>query len=150
QLTLIEHWDGATWSVVNSPNRTAIQNFLTGVACVSASDCWAVGAYRNGSMSQAVFETLIEHWDGTSWSIIQSPNANAAKDNRLFGVTCASTTDCWSVGQYRDSTDSSQPLQTLIEHWDGTSWSIVTSPNDVASLLSGVACTSASDCWAIG
>src|SRR2546428_2610934 len=38
------------WSIVNSPNGrpTPTDNFPSGVICVSASDCWAVGYYLNG------------------------------------------------------------------------------------------------------
>jgi hypothetical protein len=54
--TLIERWDGTSWAVVASPNTTdaggnAYPNFLTGVTCVSASDCWAVGFSKIGRAS---------------------------------------------------------------------------------------------------
>src|SRR5207237_9351609 len=42
---------------------------------------------------------------------------------------------------------------TLAHHPSGAAWSIVTSPNASAThdnVLSGVTCTSASDCWAVG
>jgi hypothetical protein len=36
-----------SWSIVSSPNASPPnpENFLQAVACVSASDCWAVGYY---------------------------------------------------------------------------------------------------------
>ncbi len=44
--TLIERWDGTSWAIVSSPNTSTTQsNFLLGVTCVSASECWAVGYY---------------------------------------------------------------------------------------------------------
>src|SRR2546423_919504 len=107
-----------------------------------ASDCWASGPY--GVPNQ----TLIEHWNGTSWSIVASANFNPLPKNFPQAVTCASTSDCWMVGYYTASA-----YQTLIEHWDGTAWSIVASPNTSATKynqLYGVTCTSASDCWAVG
>ncbi|PYL02849.1 MAG: hypothetical protein DME32_05445, partial [Verrucomicrobia bacterium] len=131
--TLIEHWNGTAWSIVSSPNASTTQdNFLSDVTCTSASDCWAVGG------------TLIEHWNGTTWSIVTSPNTGG-----LSGVTCTSPSDCWAVGSYRNGFYN----QTLIEHWNGTAWSIVTSPNTSTTQsngLSGVTCTSASNCWAVG
>jgi len=130
--TLIEHWNGTAWSIVSSPNTGAAQeNYLFGITCASASDCWAVGDF-------------IEHWNGTSWSIVTSPNTGT-----LDAVTCTSASDCWAVGGYRNGLYN----QTLIEHWNGTAWSIVTSPNTSTTQhnqLSGVTCTSASDCWAVG
>ena len=73
--TLIEHWDGASWAIVTSPNTSpAPANILVAVTCASASDCWAVG-YDYDSVDQ----TLIERWDGTSWAIVSSPNASAGQ-----------------------------------------------------------------------
>src|SRR5262249_24758516 len=147
--TLIEHWDGSSWSIVPSPNTSTSQpNLLRGVACTSASDCWAVGEYN--LVSSGPNNALIEHWDGSSWSIVAPPNTNASQDE-LWGVTCASESECWAVGDYNVTTGSN--FQTLIEHWDGTSWSVVTSANisaDEANHLYSVTCTSASDCWTVG
>jgi hypothetical protein len=146
--TLIERWNGTAWSIVTSPNTSATQgNFLNDVTCTSASDCWAVGSYYNGSVGR----TLIEHWNGTTWSIVTSPNTSATQGNGLSGVTCSSASDCWAVGLYNIS--SVDVDQTLIEHWNGRAWSIVNSPNTSATqsnYLSDVTCASASNCWAVG
>ena len=146
--TLIERWDGTSWAIVTSPNALPLQNnILTGVTCASASDCWAVGYYTLGN----AFQTLIERWDGTSWTIVTSPNTTPTESNLLYGVTCASASDCWAVGFY--SPASGTGLQTLIERWNGTSWTIVTSPNSSptrTNFLTSVTCASASDCWTVG
>ena len=63
--TLIEHYEGAGWTVVDSPNVGSQDNILFGVACASAHDCWAVGAYTHSIGNQA----LIEHYTGTRWSV---------------------------------------------------------------------------------
>ena len=134
------------------------------MTCASASECWAVG-YTSDATS-GFYQTLIERWDGTSWAIVSSPNTSATTDNYLNAVTCVSTSDCWAAGAY-NITVSGTPYQTLIERWDGTSWAVVSSPNNnpsdtncVASgqspgctqdnVLVSVACVSASDCWAAG
>ncbi len=135
-----------TWSIATSPNTTGTENnYLFGVTCASASDCWAVG-YSIG----IAFQTLIEHWDGISWAIVSSPNTSTTQNNYLYSVTCASASECWAVGFSRNGS----VYQTLIEQWNGTSWSIVTSPNALpvqgSSFFSGVTCASASECWAVG
>src|SRR5438067_7801982 len=148
--TVIEHWNGAAWSIVRSPNTSATQdNLLRGVTCTSASDCWAVGSYviSTGPFSGFYYRTLIEHWNGTRWSIVTSPNASTRQDNELRGVTCTSASDCWAVGQY--NTDFSSP-HTLVEHWNGAAWSIVLTNITQENVPFGVTCTSASDCWAVG
>jgi hypothetical protein len=154
--TLIEHWNGTSWTIVPSPNTSTTQtNILSSVTCPSASNCWAVGRYAAGSngVFPTLIQTLIEHWDGTSWVIVPSPNTLATEDNYLSGVTCASAMDCWAVGYHFVNGLVSPIYQTLIEHWNGTSWSIVPSPNTSpaqANVLFGTTCTSASDCWAVG
>jgi hypothetical protein len=149
--TLIEHWDGLSWAVVPSPNTSSTQNnYLLAVACTSESDCWAVGVYLEINGGLPFYKTLIEHWDGTEWSIVESPNFASRPVNALHGVSCTSSSDCWAVGYYNNKKSVDQ---TLIEHWDGTSWTIVTSPNSLPTqfnYLDAVTCTSASNCWAVG
>jgi hypothetical protein len=141
--TLVEHWDGASWSVVPSANANTGSNQLNDIAVVSANDVWAVGSYDTGNFT---YQTLVEHWNGTSWSVVSSPNAGTIS-NQLAGVAAVSTNDVWAVGySYNGSAD-----QTLIEHWNGTSWSVVASPSPgTSSQLDGVAVVSANDVWAVG
>ena len=146
--TLIEHWDGTSWSIIPSPNRrTDAFNVLNDVTCVSATDCWAVGGYQgfDGTVGGNP-HSLIMRWDGTSWTIVPEPNASDSIYNQLFAVTCVSSSDCWAVGE--TFTDSTQ--QVLIEHWDGTAWTIVDSPSTVQPFVRGVTCVSADDCWLVG
>src|SRR5437868_5653506 len=84
------------WNIVSSPNSrpTPTDNFPADVACASASDCWTVGFYNNVS----AYQTLIQHWDGNSWTILNSPNTRATQHNLLRSVTCTSASDCWAVG----------------------------------------------------
>ena len=51
-------------------------NVLNSVMCTSISDCWAAGYYYNGS---SVPQTLTEHWNGTVWAIVTSPNTSATQ-----------------------------------------------------------------------
>ena len=140
--TLTEHWDGTSWSIVTSPAGPGLQNGLLGATAVSSSDVWAVGDSGSG--------TLIEQWDGTSWTVVPSPSPAGTLANPLFGVAAVSATDIWAVGQSQNGT-SGIP-STLIEHWDGTSWSIVASPSPgSAATLSGAAADPASgQAWAVG
>jgi hypothetical protein len=140
EQTLIEHFNGRKWSVVPSPN-TGFSDQLTAVTSVSASDVWAVGFAEPNAFASP--QTLILHWDGTSWSVVPSPDpAGVGVDNELSGATAVSATDVWAVGE------TGNGAQTLTEHWDGTSWTAVSSPS--AGRLAGVAAVSASDIWAVG
>ncbi len=146
--TLIEHWDGTSWSVVPSPNVGSGNNFLDGVAALSAKNVWAVGSYY--LQNQGPARTLIEHWDGTSWSIVPSPNVGTS-DNALKAITrIPGTSQLWAVGFYATPLQGNQ--KALIERWNGTSWSIVPSPKTGTpqSPLLGVTAIDASNAWAVG
>jgi hypothetical protein len=141
--TLAEHWDGSSWSVVPSPNVAgSTLDFFSAVSARSATNVWAVGASDVGASGS----TLAEHWDGASWSIVPSQNVGAI--NEFLGVSALSGENVWAVG---DESSGGGPAQSVIEHWNGKSWSVVPSPSAGAtSSLAGVAGTSASDVWAVG
>jgi hypothetical protein len=74
----------------------------------------------------------------------------AAVTGNLAAVACASASNCVAVGGH--SSSSTGPGGTLAEKWNGTKWSVVSSPNpgtDGARLY-GVACTSTKNCLAVG
>lgn len=119
--TLTEHWDGKQWSIVPSPNQSS-RDLFKGVTEISAHNVWAVGGYFITVGDTAIEQTLIEHWDGTRWSIVPSPNAPGSTNNSLNGVEEVSTRSIWTVGVFFTSTSGGLPL---IEHWNGVRWSIV-------------------------
>src|SRR5205085_2186818 len=114
-------------------------------AVSSPDDLWAVGYFHDNDIRR----TLIEHWDGSQWSIIPSPNASSA-DNLLQAVAVVAPDDVWAVGYYSNSSGTNS--LTLAEHWNGSDWSIVSSPSVGAysNVLAGVAAVSGSDVWAVG
>jgi hypothetical protein len=147
--TIISSSQGScgTWSVVNSPNPGPSDNALGAVAAVSSSDVWAVGEYlRTGASS--ITQTLTEHWDGSRWTYIPSPNFGSL-GNTFYGVSASSSKDVWAVGFY---TDSHYLSHVLTEHWNGKQWSIISSPNPGSAYdnLFGVADISANNVWAVG
>jgi hypothetical protein len=144
--TLIEQWNGLTWSVVSSPNQgSSLGNTLNGVACSTPMRCQAVGTFSNGSLNQ----TLAEEWNGLMWTIVPSPDTAPNVSQGLNSLSCAASTACMAVG----SSANGPSQQTLVEHWNGISWSIVASPNtasDQDNILNGVSCSSTVSCHATG
>ena len=128
QQTLIEHFDGTVWSVVPSLSPGAKQNILYGVAAITDTDVWAVGAFEDDG---AVWHTLTEHWDGSAWSVVNAVDAGTS-GNQFYAVKALASNNVYAVGQ---QAGTGFPNQALIEHWDGTAWSVVTGPADGATSL---------------
>jgi hypothetical protein len=145
------HWNGHRWSSerVPQPGGSGMTELRDSV-CVSASNCWAVGAYGTAA-GLGLGKTLILHWNGTRWGGVAGVPSPASY-NVLNSVRCVSATDCFAVGINRDhGTDSN-----LVLHWNGKTWSLQTTPNKrgtgrvVSSELDALACKTATSCWAVG
>jgi hypothetical protein len=145
--TEVLHWNGTAWSTVSSPSP-AFDSTLHSVVALAPNNVWAVGSTNVGPT-----QTLIEHFDGTSWSVVSSPNVGGGvsnSNNALTGIAAVSANDIWAVGI---STDPSTGFnRTLTEHWDGTNWSVVSSPNATTghNVLNGVSALSDGTVTAVG
>src|SRR5439155_364795 len=137
-----------SWTVVPSPNSTAGYNYLQAVSATSSGYVWAVGFACPGSCAGSNAQSLIEHWDGSAWGIVSSPNVNV--NTYLYGVSALSASDAWVAG-YANSCYGCAP-STLSLHWNGTTWSVIPSPNGGSSsnMLEGITAISTNDVWAVG
>ena len=160
--TLIEHWNGSSWSIVPSPTPTGasvVGAILQSVSCSSSSNCFAVGFATDDNGRN--LRDVIEHWNGTAWNIVPG-GATGETFDQLSAVQCLAADDCWAVGNVGPAQQSPNFLpifpgavadQGLIEHWDGRSWSVTPSatyPSPAGGYLYGLACATATDCWASG
>src|SRR5579859_4032672 len=140
---------GQSWLLIN-PGA----NFrnISQLDFVSAQEGWAI------STATPDAPVLLKTMDGGqtwaqvssscgTWNIVPGPNGNGNRGSVLRAVATVSATDVWAVGggQLGGS-------KTLIEHWDGVQWSVVTSPSPglTNTSLDGVAAISVSSVWAVG
>ena len=146
--TLTEHWNGTQWSIVPSPNPSSGSGIFYAVTAISSNNIWAVGLSFLNNGNEA---TLTEHWNGSKWSLVPSPNNTFYTFNELLAVSATSANDVWAVGDIAGPDPDSDTF-TLIEHWNGSKWSIVPSANVQfeQNFLKGVRAVSASDVWAVG
>jgi hypothetical protein len=152
------HWDGTNWKNVATPNVGEGTNKLNAVLALAPNDVWAVGfSTPVAPPKSAATKTLIEHFDGTSWAVVPSPNVgpySANQSNRLLGLTANSATDIWAFGSYFPA-DGSGHQMTLLLHWDGNGWTVASSPSPTKGgfpcdlLWAGVA-SSPGDVWILG
>jgi hypothetical protein len=130
------------WSLATSPSPSnASQRY--GVKAIAAADVWSVGVYKDSTDN--VNKTLTEHWNGTNWTTVASPNAETAYPgyNQLTSVDGLAADDVWAVGRTTHG--------ALTEHWDGTQWTIIPVPDDLTiGYLLGVKMVSHNDVWAVG
>jgi len=113
------HFNGTTWTEVPSPQPrpeySEIGYPLQAVSGVASNDVWAVGARVSEWWEGVDYQSIAEHWNGSSWTL-----ATFVPGQILRGVEALAANDVWAVG-----TDSFGPL---LVHYDGTSWSTVPTP----------------------
>jgi hypothetical protein len=149
--SLIEHWDGKQWSLVSSPNPSVASNILNAVVKVTGTDIWAAGDSSNSVGPSADYSPLIEQWNGSKWSVVDSPVQGTS--DQVNGMAEASTSNITVVGDYRTGLDPMGPYYTLVEHWNGTKWSVVTSPSpgtDASDLMAAAYIPGSNIAWAAG
>jgi hypothetical protein len=154
---LFEHWDGSSWSVVSSSAFAGVGGLgLASVSADAGNDVWAIGfasTFRGAPFSGPA----VLHFDGTSWTII-NPQTQVDFTQVSGSVTALSPTDVWAVGSVIEAYDEFGEVsnsRAAIEHWDGSQWQEVPSPDprpggQGISGLSGVAAISPTDIWAVG
>jgi len=143
----LEHWNGSAWSQVTIPDPAFNPGADEAISASSATDIWVVGTTVSATTGATTAEAL--HFDGTSWTVVpmQQPGTNTPT---LGAVTAISPGNAWAVGEDIGAT-SAIGGSTLIEHWNGTSWSVVPSPTPGADPgLTGVAARGPSDVYAVG
>ncbi len=145
---LAEIWNGRRWKVA-SPEAPpgSIGSGLSGVSCISARSCIAVGFYfyylpdkdtRNVAFS--------ESWNGLAWKMTkmaQAAGSSAAPDS----ISCVSARRCLAVGELY----SPNRQTAFAERWNGTTWRMtrVSEPTRSVSDFSSVSCASAKNCIAV-
>jgi len=139
-LPLAEHWDGTAWTPVPTPTAGRYVRVLHAVLTLAPDDVWAVGSQI---VATGAVQTLIEHWDGTQWSIVPGPHPRSDHEE-LLAVSGRSASSVWAVG-YEEPGLSPLPL---VMHWNGTRWYVAPAP--AGGTLQGVAARYAGGIWAVG
>jgi hypothetical protein len=138
---LAETWNGTSLSVQYPPDA-ANTNYdsLLGISCTTSTHCIAVGQgeLQGGTTTS---DTLAEKWNGTSWSIQNTPNPSGSTFNFLGGISCTSAKAC------------SAAANGFAERWNGAKWSLQPTPTPsggTSGALAEISCSVATDCTAVG
>jgi hypothetical protein len=140
-------WNGTSWTAQSVAGP--VSTVLNSVSCTTPSSCEAAGEVGGSNGEET---TMAESWDGSAWTIQSISGPSTTQGSQLTGVSCTSAASCTAVGWY---TSSSIPtfgqMLTVAEVWDGTAWTLETSPNpSTDSLLEGVSCGRSQLCTAVG
>ena len=104
-----------------SPSLTNSSS-LSGVSGISDHNVWAVGSTDPDVYTS---ETLAERWDGSTWTVVPTPNPSASQ-NELTDVVTVDPGTVFAVGWFRADSGWIYPL---LEQWDGQSWSGKAAPH---------------------
>jgi hypothetical protein len=104
----VEHFNGTSWSVTDAPDPAGSPlNGFTGVTAISPANVWAIGSSSPGNGTST---PLVEHFDGTRWTVQPAPSKTGSS-LRLAGITSTSTGQLWAVGgSYATGSTNSQTL----------------------------------------
>jgi hypothetical protein len=120
---LVEHWNGRRWKVIPTPVdpgwKPNTSRGLTGLSGTSAEDVWAAG-WTQGSSQSSTVQPLVEHWNGIAWSILPA-SIDGFLGSSFSSIAAVGPDDVWAVGGASVRPSRSK---ALIEHWDGTTWSV--------------------------
>ena len=151
-------WIPTTPAAVYHPN-----GFLAAVSTDSPTDVWAVGGHRTATGDRAV----VDHFDGKNWTQTMLPlptglqveQANIPWGEQVFegtdfydvslnAVAAISPDDVWVAG-FTEGPAYPFAQATLIEHWNGRTWRIISSPEDSGE-IEGMLAFSSGNIWAVG
>ncbi len=147
----IMNWDGSSWEVQDVfVNLPGIQTSNTiGIEIIAADDIWFLG---NGA-SQGCNPALALHYDGSNFTIESTPCPPACGSGGLGGyaleaASAIASDDVWAVG---GGTGFAHSICSYVIHWNGSSWSLVPSPEPgITRRLYDVAAIAPDDVWAVG
>jgi hypothetical protein len=131
---VIERWDGTRWKAESLPSADS-DGSLRAVASLAPEDAWAVG-------SSSSHHPMALHWDGLSWSDVPMPSSGEGNDFPL-AISASEPADVW-VGGYTSTPTAGD--QALLEHWDGSQWSVLRAPT--GQFINGISAVSPSNVWA--
>jgi uncharacterized membrane protein len=143
-------WDGTRWNYVGVDSQTTV-----GVTALATNNAWAVGTTPRFVNEFEVFpaDPYASQWNGTTWVRTSLPKVAGSKgtgDSFVRAVDAAASDDVWAVGLTGQG--------TYVVHYDGTAWSLVSSPDAVTTFsnisitneLFGIAALSSTNVWAVG
>lgn len=121
-------WNGRTWTPVPLSKFAQLQ----AITCASSGDCVATGISNAAKFAGTTFA---ESWNGTAWRVLPVPLES------IQAISCPAATFCLAM-------QDTSPVPQKVQSWDGSKWSALPSPSNLAD-LQALSCSSSSHCVAV-
>jgi hypothetical protein len=123
----VTHWDGEAWS--EPPFPAADEAYTTSVDAIAHDDVWV-----GGGKGTFELEPYLAHWDGETWTTVKLKER--IPSGIVNGLTAVASNDVWAIVSVEDAVPGavpvedvfSDPLPSLLLHWDGSEWTTIPSP----------------------
>lgn len=145
--SLAAQWNGTSWTTQTLAGT--VSTSMNAVSCTATTSCEAVGVTPGSNGYEG---TVAESWNGSAWTLQSTTSPSTTLGSQLTAVSCASATSCTGVGWYTSNNVGSTygQSETVVEDWNGTAWTLESSPNPSSGgLLGDVSCVSQT-CTAVG
>ena len=129
----IKHYDGSTWSEIESGMKNNLNRVWNKVWGSSSSDVFVVGESYDYTTKQ--YKSVILHYNGSSWQDMEC----GISEYYLQDIWGSSSTDVFVSG--------GNGSQGIILHYNGSTWSVMT--DQLSSNVSSIWGTSSSDVFAV-
>ncbi|MEO3786057.1 hypothetical protein ABGB12_22230 [Actinocorallia sp. B10E7] len=144
---VLQHWNGSSWTSLKAPGISG-EGLVKNVSVGSPSSTWilATDHPENSSLE------ILARWNGSTWNHFTAPSLGAQADYfeadaqgawvghqgslvlHRYDNTGASTTHTFPAGVWgfesNGSDDAWASGDNFVSHWDGTSWTTQTWPDD--------------------
>jgi hypothetical protein len=125
EAVYVLHWNGSNWSRMSMPSLDGIADAL---AAPTANSVWLAGTRSSDVWNTS--HALLEHWNGHGWSAVAAPTFTATYST-LAGIAAHGSNNLLAVGWKQICNPNCGPLRTLGLHYNGSSWSVIGTPNPV-------------------
>jgi hypothetical protein len=169
--TLVEHWNGARWKIIKTPEVAALTNLTLSAESTSLLSLRFATEDQIRTYSVEVGDNiltsvdalspsnvwaagafflaghqhlLVEHWDGRSWSV------KDVGPGTFTSIRVISKTVVWGLGNTNPRVGSRSSLHPFVDRWDGSGWNRASLPPAGPAAISGSVDISPSNVWAVG
>lgn len=139
-----QHYDGTAWESSPMPRPKGNDNSLGAAVSTGPDDVWAFGE-RSHHLGSS--RPIAEHWDGTQWTLSARPNPREANFSHVYAASADAPDDVWVAGTDYTFRGAGPAYEGYIEHFDGSTWTVVGLDESITSVNALVA-LAPDDVWA--